>query len=301
LPGESRTRGLFAIGDHVYGWDDVVRLAKLRGEWTSLAADGARGTEAVAELEARGEPVDDEAIAAAAREFRYERDLLAADELDAWLERHDLTAADWHDYLRRSLARDRLPDGTGRETADEAVIWCEGICSGRLERLAPELAKLAAVSPGSPVEALDASFDDFSAAAVDESAEAREVETNRLEWLRFAYEALVANDEGAAHEAVLCVRADGDSLVAVADRAGLEVERDECWLDELDPALGTRFLAATPGELVGPVVVEGGFVVAHVIAKTTPSLDDEDVRARARDAALGRAVSRLVADRVVWL
>ncbi len=292
---------MFAIGDDVYGWDDVVRLAELRGEWSALAADVARGTAAAAELEARGEPVDDEAIDAAAREFRYERDLLAADELDAWLERHDLTAADWHDYLRRSLARARFPEAAGGDSASEAVVWCEGICSGRLERLARELARLAAVSPGSPVEALDATFDDFSAAAVDDSAEAREVETNRLEWLRFAYEALVAEDEGAAHEAVLCVRADGDSLDAVADRAGLEVERDECWLDELDPALGTRFLAATPGELVGPVAVDGGFVVAHVIAKTSPSLDDEDVRARAREAAVGRAVSRLVADRVVWL
>jgi len=278
-----------------------MRLAKLRGEWSALAADVARGTEAVAELEARGEPVDDEAIAAAAREFRYARDLLAADELDAWLERHDLTADDWHGYLCRSLARARLPEAAGRASADEALIWCEGVCSGSLEWLARELAKLAAVSPGSPVEGLDATFDDFSAAAADETAEAREVETNRLEWLRFDYEALVADDEGAAHEAVLCVRADGDSLDAVADRAGLEVEREECWLEELDPALGTRFLAATPGELVGPVVVEGGFVVAHVIAKTVPSLDDEDVRARAREAAIGRAVSRLVADRVVWL
>ena len=79
------------------------------------------------------------------------------------------------------------------------------------------------------------------------------------------------------------------------------MERDECWLDELDPALGTRFLTATAGELVGPVAVEGGFVVAHVIAKTSPSLDDDDVRARAREAAISRAVSRLVADRVVWL
>ena len=213
---------MFAIGDDVYRWGDVVRLAELRGEWSALAADVARGTAAAAELEARGEPIDDEAIDAAAREFRYERDLLAADELEAWLERHDLTAADWHGYLRRSLARARFPEAAGGDSAAEAVVWCEGICSGRLERLAHELARLAAVSPGSPIEALDATFDDFSAAAVDDSAEAREVETNRLEWLRFAYEALVAEDEGAAHEAVLCVRADGDSLDAVADsrRAG---------------------------------------------------------------------------------
>jgi hypothetical protein len=303
VSGESRTGGLFAIGDNVYGWADVVRLAKLRGEWSALAAQVESGMAALVELDARGEEIDDEEIEAAARRFRYDRDLLAADELEAWLDRHDLTNADWNDYLRRALARERLPQASGSASADEveAAVWCEGICSGRLDQLARELAKLSAVSPGSPVDGLDATFADFCSTVVDGSAEAREVETNRLEWLRFEYEAVVAEDEGAALEAVLCIRADGDSLGAVADRAGLAVEKDECWLEELDPALGTRFLAATPGELVGPVPVGGGFVVAQVLAKTTPSLEDEDVRARAREAAVARAVSRLVADTVVWL
>jgi hypothetical protein len=297
-------RGLFAIGSDVYGWDDVVRLAKLRGDWSALAADVQRGRAALSELEARGEAIGDAEIAAAAREFRYARDLIAADELDAWLDRHELSADDWHAYLRRALARARLPEAAARAPAgddDEAAVWCEGICSGRLERVARDLARLVAVSPGAPVDQLDEAFDRFCAGASDGAAEAHEVETNRLEWLRFAYEAVVAADEGAAYEAVLCVRADGDSLGQVAGRAGLELEQDECWLDELEPALATRFLAATPGELVGPVPVEDGFVVAHVLTKTAPSLADEDVRVRAHEAAVDRVVSRLVADRVVWL
>jgi hypothetical protein len=300
---KSRNSGLFAVGGDVYSWADVVRLAKVRGEWSALAAEARAGMAALAELEARGEQPGDEEVEGAARAFRYGRDLLAADELTAWLDRHELTADDWTGYLRRALARERLPEPTGPAAEEEVepAVWAEGICSGRFERLARDLAARAAVSPGSPVERLDAAFDDFCSTAVDAPAEAREVEANRLEWLRFTYEAVVAGDEGAAHEVVLCLRADGEALEDVAVRAGMELEAGDCWLDGLDPALGTRFLAATAGDVVGPVQLEDGFLVAHVTSKTAPSLDDADVRGRAREAALARVVGRMVADRVVWL
>src|SRR5262249_10640879 len=174
------------------------------------------------------------------------------------------------------------------------------ICSGRLEQLRTELAQLAAVSPGTAIERLDGAFAEFSASAVDDRAVAREVELNHLEWLRFSYEALVADNEDAALEAALCTRADGEPLATVAERASLPTLEEVSWLEELDPALATRFLAAKNGEVVGPVSIEQGFVVARITAKTDPSLDDGDVRSRAREAALVRAVERLVADRVVW-
>jgi hypothetical protein len=304
LEEESRSRGpLFAVGSEVYGWDDVVRLARLRSEWASLACQAWTGMAALAELRARGDEIPDEEVEAAARQFRSDRDLLAADELADWLDRHDVTSEDWHAYLLRALARERLPD-LGQNVCDDEVqagIWAEGICSGRLEQLAHELARLAAVSPGTLLEQLDASFDDFCTEALDERAAAREVETNRLEWLRFGYEELVAEDENAALEAALCVRADGESLAAIAERAGLTLLDHERWLDEIEPELGTRFLAATPGAIIGPVAVDGAFVVARVRSKTAPSLEDADVRARADEAVVARAVGRLVADRVVWL
>lgn len=300
---ESRSGAtLFAVEGDGYGWDDVVALAKLRGDWDELAAQVRAGLAALDGLEARGEPLPDEELEAAARQFRYDRDLLAADELADWLQRHRLSTADWSGYLSRALARAREPDAPGDNRAPEveAAVWAEGICSGRLEALARELAQLAAVSPGAPLERLDPAFDDFCAEAVDEDAVGRELEANRLEWLRFRYDAVVAEDDGTAHELVLCVRSDGDSLAAAAGRAGLDLLEDDCWLDELHPAVATRFLAAKPGELVGPVPVDDGFVVARVVEKTAPSLEDEAVRTRAQEAAVSRALSRVVADRVVW-
>jgi hypothetical protein len=303
LPNQSGSaRPLFTAGDDVYGWDDVVAFAKLRGDWDALVARLRTGLAALAELEARGQPIREEEIEAAARGFRYDRDLLAADELADWLERHRLTMADWQAYLCRTLAAERIAASNGDVPEHDllAGAWAEGICSGRLEQLARELARRVAVSPGARLDQLEPAFEDFCATAVNDPAQAREVETHRLEWLRFAYEAIVSENEGAALEAVLCVRADGETLAAVAERAGLDLRAENCWLEELDPALGTRFLAATPGELVGPVSVADGYVVAKVISKIAPSLQDEAVAARAREAAVARAVSRLVADRVVW-
>lgn len=303
MTDESRSgKPLFTVGDAAYGWEDVVAFAKLRGDWDELAARVRAGLAALAELEARGEPIPEPELDTAAREFRYERDLLAADELADWLERHRLTSEDWRDYLRRRLATARVPAPAADvpEAAAADGVWAEGVCSGRFEQLARRLAQLAAVSPGAPLDRLEAGFATFCAEAVDEPAKAREVETHRLEWLRLAYEAVVTADEGAALEAVLCVRTDGETLGAVADRAGLDLLVDDSWLEELDPALGTRLLAAAPGELVGPVRVDGGYEVARVISKVTPSLEDEDVHERAREAAVARAVSRVVADRVVW-
>ena len=214
---------MFAIGDDVYRWGDVVRLAELRGEWSALAADVARGTAAAAELETRGEPIDDEAIDAAAREFRYERGLLAADELEAWLERHELTAADWHGYLRRSLARaTRFPEAAGGDSAAEAA-WsgarasAPGVSSGSRS----ELARLAAVSPGSPIEALDASLRRL------QRRRGRRFGARRARSRRTVSSGCASPTRRSLrrtrerpHEAVLCVRSDGDSLDAVADAQG---------------------------------------------------------------------------------
>src|SRR5262249_49521204 len=153
-------------------------------------------------------------------------------ELDDWLERHRVTQAEWVDFLRREAAREQLPAvaGASPNEVTEAEIWCQGICSGRLEQLRTELAQLAAGSPGTAIEPLDGAFAEFSASAVDDRAVAREVELNHLEWLRFSYEALVADNEDAALEAALCIRADGEPLATVAERASLPTLEEVSWL-----------------------------------------------------------------------
>jgi hypothetical protein len=288
MAGTMQERPLFRVGDEVYRWGDVVRLARARGDWDALAAEVRAG------LAARQEATPGEGeVEAAAREFRYARGLLAADELDAWLERRGLTVGDWHAYLERTVARAALPGEPAEQpTADDGLVWVEGICSGHLERLAQEVALLAAV--GSDLE-------EFRRAAATEEAIAREVELNRLEWNRVAYLLLSFEDEDAAAEAAFCVRSDGLPLSEVARRAGVAVEAGDGFLDEAEPELATRLLAASPGDLIGPVATNDRFLLAQLRARTPPSPEDEAVRGRAARAVADRAVSRVVDERVVWL
>ena len=295
----AQERTLFAVADALYRWRDVVALARRRGDWARLTDQAREGAAAMRALDAAGEVIPGDELDAAAKEFRYARDLLAGDELADWLDRRGLTTDDWHAYLRRALARERT-EAPATNGDEPGLTWTEGVCSGRLEQLARELAELVAVSPGAPPDQLEPAYEEFCAQAVDEAGCARELEANRLEWLRFTYEVVALDDEHAALELALCVRADGDTLAAAAARAGAAV--DECldWLEEIEPALATRFVAAQPGDLLGPVASEKRFVVAHVRAKIAPTLDDPEVRERAEEAVVARAVARAVTDRVTW-
>jgi len=291
----ARERPVFTVDGDVYRWDDVVRFAKLRGDWDAILADVAAG------LSARGDAVGPDEIDEAARSFRRERRLLAADELAEWLDRRGLTADEWLAYLRRTLARERVRDVGAALPADvDDYSWAEAICSGRLEELARTLAKLVAVAPTVPFGELDAAYEEFALGAATEDAVAREIATARMDWIRIRYAAALFGDEEAAAEAVLCVHEDGQPFADVAETAGVAIEEHDVWLEEADPALAPRLVAARPGELVAPLETSDGVLVAEVLEKMPVRQDDPLVRARAAAVVAERTASRLVTDRVVW-
>jgi hypothetical protein len=279
---------LFRVENDVYRWRDVVRLARTRGDWDALAAEANGGLAALRLAKPIPAEVED-----AARAFRYAHGLLAADELEAWLERRGLTSADWHGYVERAVTRAACASSPpARQAVADDLVWVEGICSGRLEELARELAQLAAVGTD---------LAEFRRRAATGEAVAREIELNRLEWNRVAYDVLSLPDADAAAEAALCVRSDGLPLPEVARQAGVEVEARDGLLDEAEPELAPGLLAASPGDLVGPVASGDRFLLAQLRTRTPPSAADESVHARAARAVADRAVSRLVDERVVWL
>ncbi len=296
---------LFRVEEAVFTWDDVVARARASGDWQAIEEEVRAGLAASRELDARGEAPGPGDIEEAGRAFRYERGLLAGDELDAWLDARSLTTAEWNGYLRRSLALDLVPEPDGSERVAEeevaAAVWPEGICSGFFEDLARELATLVAVAPAAQPEEREDEFEAFCRAAATDAVVAREIEANQLEWVRVRYQAVAFPDEDSAAEAALCVRADGDPLADVAARIGAEVEERLDWMDEVEPELAARFLAAEAGDLVGPVPAAGGFVLVALHAKTQPTVDDDDVRTRAAEAVSDRAAAREVDERVVWL
>jgi hypothetical protein len=301
--GESaRARPLFAVGDDVYRWEDVVEFARLRGDSAALADDVRAGLAALGELRARDEPPREAEVDAAGREFRYERGLLAGDELEAWLERRGLSFDDWMSFLERQIARARAPDAAPDLTDDvEAYLWAEGTCSGLLDETASTLARMAATCPGVSLDKLDDAFVAFCERVAKDELVRREIEVNQLEWLQLVYERADFESEDAALEAALCIRNDGDTLSEVAERAGVDLEERTDWLDELPQELVPLFLAARPGSVIGPVRTEDTFRLALLREKRPALAEDDAVWARAVSAVVGRAVERETSERVVWL
>jgi hypothetical protein len=280
---------VFRVGDAEFTWNDVIAHSRETGDWATLESEVRAGLGALREA---GDPSEDE-VDAAARSFRYGRGLLAGDDLDAWLDSRGLSVESWHDYLRRSIARERAPEAEPGEDDPAPHVWAEGVCSGALENVARELAALAAVAPSA--------LDEFRRAAATEAAIAREIESNRLDWVRVRYDAVLVPDADTAGEAALCVRSDGEPLATVAERIGAELFEIDAWLDELEPELAAKFLASDTGTLAGPVRVEDGYVLALLHEKTPPTAGDEEVQARAAETLAERAVTRAVDDRVTWL
>jgi hypothetical protein len=148
---------IFTIGHTAYVWEDIVLAGLMWGDWAALEARVRAGLACLArldDLEEDDEDALDEAdVETAAAEFRYARDLVAAADLEAWLERRGLSVDAWLDFIRRSLLLDRWADDLDEileeyeldeDEVAEAVV-CEALCSGVANDLAQRLAARAAV------------------------------------------------------------------------------------------------------------------------------------------------------------
>ncbi len=157
----------FSVGDEEYAWIDVALWAMASGAWATFERQLAAGLACVARANAEHSGPSDQELDEAATAFRYDRDLLAAAEVNDWLEGCDLSVEDWTAYLRRCLLRERW-----RETLDEtlhrhppstaqlvAAAYAEGVCSGAFETFANSgAARVAlAAASGHPAVRLDES------------------------------------------------------------------------------------------------------------------------------------------------
>ena len=87
---------------------DVIDAAYFRGELKSCWEEFLRGVAAAQEATASDLEADDDAITSAAETFRYERDLITAEETEHWLEERGLTLEDFADYFNRVYWRNAL-------------------------------------------------------------------------------------------------------------------------------------------------------------------------------------------------
>ena len=312
-------RSLFTVAGRTFGWEDVLLAAELRGELGPLERQTRQGRACVRRLMAEAGVVPAEAVRAAATVFRYDRNLLAAEELEAWLDARGLSVADWNGYLRRLLLRERWVDELERIESEfavadeevEAALLAEAVCSGFLRREAEQLAEDAALAAAD--DAVEDSSDRRTLIAdLARGAEAarsrvpsppdveREVAAHALDWIRIEAETLELADAEAAREAALCVRVDGRPLTEVADECGVPANALVLYLGDAAPELRGALVSARPGELIGPVEHGAGHMLVQVGAKTEPSAEDPELGRRAAAVLAARAVERELRDRVVW-
>jgi hypothetical protein len=305
LPPEVLDRAVFAAGDHVYRWADVVAAARYWSRWAELEQRTAAGHAALAGLL---EKIDRAELDQAKQDFRYARSLIAAEEMDAWLERWGLEAKGWAAYLRRQIASERATGDPGPQP-DEGDVWAEGVCSGALADLARDLAaRVAAAEAGGlqpgPVEdglaRMEAEHAAFVEGALTPEAAVKALELRNADWVRLSYTALEFPAASMASEAALLVREDRLSPAEVAGRAGVPLEEHEAFLEDVEPGLSESLLSAPTGELVGPLRVGNAFALLRVNGKVAPTLADPVIQERLREEVPRRALEREVRNRVQW-
>jgi hypothetical protein len=299
---------VFSAGGHCFTWVEVVESARVWGEWAALEQRVVGLLARENEAAVAGALPDAAKVQAAADNFRDRHNLLTADELEEWLGRHDVGLEEWKAEVRRSLLEPANDATVVSPDVVERACWVHAVCSGKLAAYARTMAEAVAVhlldqpltlAPDELAE-LPEEHERFCAAQLRTPALAAEISDNKVGWTRMDLVRLIHPDEMVVREAALCVRLDGRELADVAADAKAELQETSVLLDDAEPLLRTRLLAANPGDLVGPVATGGGYQLVLVVRQVAPSLDDPMARVRAEETVIKRALAAEVNRQVNW-
>jgi hypothetical protein len=319
-----------------YRLADALLCAALAGEWKVLETEILGGLACELRSEEEGSPLEDGELAEALRAFRYDRNLIAAEEAQEWLDGWELTAEDWSDALERQLLHRRWHAELAEivdeyELDDEGlaeIAWADLVCSGALETLVQRLAERVAVvdeadaSPLVTAATRAATLPTWLGISADEStvrrlagivavAEERRRQELSPEKLRAAIAArpldwtyvdavrLVLPTEDMAAEAALRVREDGERLDEVGRDVGAAVDRWGGFLETAAADLRARLVSAAEGELLGPMREPAGLALLQVVTRRPPVESDPVVRAHAERYVWNQAAARAL-EAIEW-
>jgi len=147
-------RPVFVVEGDTFFWEDVVLDAIRRGKWAQLEQEAREGFAALEEFDSAEDDEFDVAVDEGAQEFRYNRELVTAQEMEHWLAAREVSIREWMEHIRRSVARARTTEGLAALVARHPVdqdqlaeaLRVDLICSGAGEELAVELARRAAAA-----------------------------------------------------------------------------------------------------------------------------------------------------------
>ena len=144
-------------GEQEYTARDAIDAAIFRGEFEDRWHDFLLHLAAEKRADELELELDESAISAAAEQFRYQHDLITAEETEAWLANRSLTLDDFSDHFARQYCAGALSDGFSPEqieygSADSELrelFVAELILSGELEEMTTKLMwRLAACCAG---------------------------------------------------------------------------------------------------------------------------------------------------------
>lgn len=305
---------MFIIDGKEFTWADIECAARLWNEWDALEAETAEGLAVSAWATANEKKADPVAVRNAANGFRYSRNLISAEEAREWLATWEITLAEWTGYFRRLKLREVFTGKKATLMADfcptaaqiAGAIRCEALCSGRLEKWARRLAGQAAITAKcygnlDSVDAINERFQSCRDSFLTDARRLDSIASHFLDWMHFDCEYIWFAEERLAREAALCVTEDGYSLEDVAGDARSVVQQWGFFLDEIEPRVRGEFLAARPGDWLGPLNFLEGFPLFRIVHKQMPLDADPEVRRRADLNILETVMSHEVANRVRWI
>ncbi len=308
VPVLKESRPVFSRGSRDYTVRDLIEAAHFRGEVAPLWQEFLRRKEAAARGEESDTELDGSVIDEAAIAFRYQYDLITAEETEAWLEARGLTLSDFSEYFAR-IEWGKIYAGRGEapatpfEDANEEerdLFMVDLVLSGELDRMAQRFAWRVAASDDENLEDLEAAYRSHCEQRLTKEARERELGAVRLPLTRFAVEMIELESRDAAREAFMCVRDDGMSMEEVAREGRYPFRRMELLLENIPDDMQQRFLSLTPGSLLEPTARDDGFVLTRLLQKNEPKLDDAAVRERVDQRILSRHFADLASGRIQW-
>lgn len=282
---------IFSVGGRDFCVGDVLQTLPQRTDGSAAVAGADR--------------VDDADVEATLDAWRYQRDLISAEECEAWLAQRGLGYADLLASMERRLRR--------AAPADDDAAEIDALLDASFDEHARELARHAALACENrwrwpqPAESLVPIWHHWQAAAsahcaqaFDLAERARELATRAGELTRVDYTEVELDSAAALREARLCVLEDRITLTEVAAAAGFPWRAASARLGELPAPLAQALEHAAPGQLCVPATDDGRFLLLQLHERAPPSPDDPAVTA-AIDARLRqRLLDALVCRHVQW-
>jgi hypothetical protein len=325
-----------------------VLAAYLWDEITALRRRAAKALAAQNQLAARDAAVPDDDVDEAANAWRYEHDLISADDLETWLSARELGLDEWLAYVRRSeslrrtSARIATPYAPPSDQVDD-VLFAEAICDGTIAEVVEKLAGRAAafervrtqgpartaakativaaldrvpravrrdglfglsgsesIARARTIVEMDLGYARFVKTVATLPALEREIESHALAWTVLRCKTMTFGSQAPAREAALLIREDGLPIAKAATVAKTTVVSADVVLDDVDGTLSDRLVAAQPGDLVGPIETDDGFIVTLVTERVSPSAGDRQIRERAKELIERRTVGAEIDKRIRW-